>query len=172
MNRMLFLGIVMSLVGCAQTTSKYYYVSLESVEDVEILARAKLKLENLEKNSKIPTEYRFSRNKYSLTFLIGDKSYFPHLKIFVSGANGNSLALKPKRDVGIVSDDGNICASYYLNRETPSVMDFGWSISCVSENIRKEISFDIVDSSGQLVAHENIPFVVISEGEYTLLDTI
>ena len=56
MNKLLWLGIIMSLMGCTQTTFKYYYVSLERVDGVEVVKQARLKLENLEKNSEIPTE--------------------------------------------------------------------------------------------------------------------
>lgn len=161
----------MSLIGCAQTTSNYYYVSLERVTGIQVVKQAKLKLENLEKNSEIPTEYNLFRDRYTLSFLIGDKSYYPHLKIAVNGVDSD-LFLKPRRDMKVVSNEGNVCASYYLNNDDRSMMDFGWAVNCIAADIKKIISFDIVDSSGAVVAEEDIPFTVERDGEYTLLDAI
>ena len=161
----------MSLIGCAKTTSYYYYISLERIAGIEVIKRAKLRLENLENNSAIPTEYMLSREGYYLSFLIGDKSYYPHLKIAVSGAD-NNLFLMPRRNINVVSGEGNICASYYLNSNDRSVMDFGWAVNCIEEDIEKVISFDIVDSSGVVFGKEDIPFRLEYDGEYTLLDAI
>jgi hypothetical protein len=171
MNKLLWLGIIMSLMGCTQTTFKYYYVSLERVDGVEVVKQARLKLENLEKNSEIPTEYVLSRDRYTLKFLIGAKSYSPHLNISVNGFD-KTLTLKHRRDMKVVSEKGNICASYYLNNDDHSIMDFGWSIGCVSDDIKKLISFDVVDLSGVVVAKEDLPFTVEHNGEYTLLDAL
>lgn len=40
------------------------------------------------------------------------------------------------------------------------------------ENIEKIISFDVVDSSGVVIAKEHILFTVKHNGTYTLLDAI
>lgn len=171
MKKIFFMGIVMGLLGCVQTTSNYYYVSLERVADIEVVKHAKLRLKNLEKNTEIPTEHVLIREGYSLRFLIDDKSYSPHLKITAIGVDDN-LFLNPKRDINVVSNEGNICASYYLNNDVPSMMDFAWAVNCIEENIDKILSFDMVDSFGAVIGKENIPFTVEHDGEYTLLDAI
>ena len=51
-------------------------------------------------------------------------------------------------------------------------MDFGWSSSCLSNDIKKEISFEILDFQGNVIASEDIPFALIKDGKYTLLDAI
>lgn len=165
------LGMIMAFIGCSQTSFNYYYVSLERAVGIEVVNCAKIELRNLEKNSEIPTEYALSRESYSLNFLIGNKSYYPHFKIAVSGVDDN-LFLKPRRDIDIVSDEGNICASYYLNNNDRSMMDFGWAVNCIAEDIKKTISFDVVDSSGAVIGKEDIPFTIECDGKYTLLDAI
>lgn len=161
----------MSIFGCAQTTSNYYYVSLERVADIKVVNRAKVKLDNLEKNSDIPTEYILPRDRYSLSFFIGDKSYYPHVKIVVNGVD-RVFFINPRRDVDVVSSEGGICASYYLDSNDRSLLEFSWSVNCIKENIKKVISFDLVDSSGEVFAEESIPFMIEHDGEYTNLDAI
>ena len=172
MKRILILGVVMSLFGCAQTTSDYYYVSLEKVAGAEVVNKRKLELKNLKNNSEIPVEYSILRGKYSLHFLIEDKSYYPHFKITVKSSDGSKLSIKPRRDISVLSGDGTICSSYYLDNQSPSTVDFGWSSSCLSDDIKKEISFDVVDASGSVIASEDIPFSLVNDGKYTLLDAI
>ncbi|MEX1221468.1 MAG: hypothetical protein WEA82_05090 [Idiomarina sp.] len=162
----------MSLIGCVKTTSDYYYASLEGVSGAEVHSRGKVQLENLEGNSEIPTSYVLNRERYILRFLIGDASYYPHFKISVKGRDGNTFYLKPRRDMKVVSDEGVICASYYPDSRDPSVLHFGWSSGCLSEEIPKQISFDVIDEKGKIIAEEDLPFVLKKDGKYTLLDAI
>ena len=101
MKTVLILGMVMSLFGCAKTTSDYYYASLENVDGVKVVSKRKLQLDKLTKNSEIPTEYLIRREGYSLKFLIGDKSYFPHFKISVEGSGNANFTLKPRRNIKV-----------------------------------------------------------------------
>ena len=172
MKKIIYLVAVMSLFGCAQTTSDYYYASLEGISDVEITSVGKVSLENLKGNSEIPTSYALKREGYNLRFLIGDKSYFSHFKIIVESPSGTRLSLKPRRNKEVVSAEGTICASYYPDAQNPSKLDFGWSSGCLSDYIPKLISFDIVDTNGGLVAQEDLPFKLKRDGSYTLLDAI
>lgn len=162
----------MSLSGCAQTTSDYYYASLQDIDGVKVLSKRKLRLDKLTNNSEIPTDYALHREGYLLKFSIGDKSYSPHFMISVEGAGSASLTLKPRRNFDIVSEEGIICASYYLYGSNGANMGFGWSTGCLSEDIKKEISFDVADSSGAIIASEDIPFRLVNDGRYTLLDSI
>jgi hypothetical protein len=172
MKTILILGMIMSLFGCAITTSDYYYASLENVDGVKVVSKRKLQLDKLTKNSKIPTEYLIRREEYLLKFLIGDKSYSPHFKVSVKGSGNAKFTLKPRRDIKTVSEEGIICSSYYLDKNNRSKMGFGWSTGCLSDDIKKEISFDVVDSSENIIASEDIPFVLVRDGKYTSLDAI
>ena len=163
--------MILSLLGCAQNTSKYYYVSLEGVDGIEVLKKSKVELKKLDKNSEIATEYLLSRDGYKLKFLIGNQSYYPHLNISVSDLN-SSLSLKARRDYNVVSKKGGICASYYFNVERPLAMDFGWSVDCIAEDIEKVISFDVIDEFGSVIKSENVRFDINSDGEYTLVDAL
>lgn len=172
MKKIAYLVAVMSLFGCAQTTSDYYYASLEDVSGVEITSVGKVRLEKLKGNSEIPTSYALRRENYSLQFFVGDESYYPHFKISIESVSGEILSLKPRRNKNTVSEDGIICASYYLDSRDSSNIDFGWSSDCLPDNIPKYISFDVVDSGGRLVAQEDLPFKIKKDGKYTLLDAI
>ena len=172
MYRIILLGVIILLSGCAYTTSNYYYVSLERADGISVAARAKLQLKNLENNTEIPVKYVAIRNGYELTFLIGDKSYYPHMHISVSAVEGGDLMFKPRRDTRVVSEEGNICASYHLQGDASSEMDFGWAVNCLSDGIKKQISFDIVSSSGKYLSSEDIQFEIKSNGKYTFLDAL
>lgn len=172
MKKIICLASVMSLFGCAQTTSDYYYASLEGISDIEITSVGKVRLENLKGNTEIPTSYSLKREGYNLRFFIGDNSYYPHFKIVVESSSSASLSLNPRRNKETVSKEGVICASYYTDNQNPSKLDFGWSSGCLEDDIPNLISFDVIDANGGVVAKENLPFKLKKDGKYTLLDAI
>lgn len=172
MNRIILIFMLMNPLSCAQITSDFYYVSLENYSDAQIGSRAKIQLKNLIKNSEIPKQYTLHREAYVLDLSIGDNSYRPHLKITVNGLRGQDLRLVPRRNINIVSSKGRICASYYLNAENPSVLDFSWSSNCLDSQIKKEISFNVIDQSDEIIGKEDIPFVLKKDGQYTLMDAL
>jgi len=51
-------------------------------------------------------------------------------------------------------------------------MLFEWNENCVDENIRKAMLFDVIDISGNVVAREDIPFVLVKDGQFGQIDAI
>lgn len=165
-------AVITSLCGCFYVTHDYYYASLEDVEDARVVKREKLSVKDLKGNSMIPTEYTITRKGYALNFLIGDAVRRAHFTISVHGSENTELSMEPKIDMARSSKHGISCANYYLDSNDPSTMRFVWDSNCVEKNIRKAITFDVVDASGAVVASEVIPFVLISDGKFHTIDAI
>jgi hypothetical protein len=172
MKNFFFLVSILNLSGCAQVVSDYYYASLEAIPDIKIVSVGKVHLKNLEGNSEIPTGYELERAGYKLRFLVKSTSYYPHFQISVEGSNAADLVLRPNNDYRVTSSTGIACASYYFNGNSPSTLDFGWSSDCISDDIDRYISFDVVGISGELVAKESLPFQLKRDGKYRILDAI
>jgi len=170
MKMIIYLVVVMSLIGCIPSTRDYYYASLESIFGIEVLVRGKVPLRDLSGNSEIQISYILTRDMYNLYFQVGDTSHFPHFTISVKNSGGDNFHLKPCRNLQTRSKTGAICASYYSDTEHLSKLFFSWSIGCLSENIAKYISFDVIDENGTLIAQEELPFILIQDGRYTLID--
>lgn len=170
MKRVLVLVFIMSLLGCFYRTYDYYYASLENLDDARVITRKKLSVKDLTGNSIIPIEYTMDRQEYSLNFLIGDKIRRAHFKISVHGSGDTELGMKPKIDMTLSSKNGISCARYYLDDNNPTTMQFEWDSNCFDKDIRKAMLFDIVDVSGNVIASEHIPFVLVRDGKFRQID--
>jgi len=166
----LLLGFTMLASGCFYLIDDYYYISLISSENINIVSEKKLKKKDLHYNSVIPVEYFADREHYSLRFKIGETSYSPNLSIGIEGSEGIELTLHPRRDTGIKGKNGVVCQQFYPDKNNTDRINFVWSNSCIDSNLVKVISFDVIDKKNNIISHEDIPFTLIKDGKITLID--
>lgn len=148
----------------------YYFISLENLNEAEILKIETIDLEGLKVISPIPVEYEIKRNTYSLILTITEKSYFPNFDINVVGEG--KCKLVHRRDPEITGKMGEICASFEQDPRNPSNLFFSWSSTCRFDSIDKVISFDVFDENGNFLGSEDIPFILKKGGKYQLIDAL
>ena len=148
----------------------YYYISLENLEEANILKQKTIDLEGLEMISPIPVEYEIERNTYTLILTIIEKSYFPNFEINVVGKG--KCKLVHRRDPNITGKMGEICASFEQDPRNPSILIFAWSPTCRFDSIDNVIPFDVFDENGLLLGSEDIPFILKKGGKYRVLDAL
>lgn len=159
------------VASCAKVERDYFYISLEQSPGIKVVDRRMLVLKDLQHDGVVPTDYVAERGAYILQLRILDVSYFPHMEISVSGADHGAYEIRPRVDISVVGEGGNICASYDVHTNG-SVMDFGWDTDCLAERVPKFVSFDILNQTGVVIGHEHILFTVVQNGTYTVLDAI
>ena len=163
--------IIFPLIGgCIKRPYSYYYISLENLDEANILKIKTIDLEGLKGSSPIPVEYEIKRNNYSLTLTIIEKSYFPNFDINVIGEG--KLKLIHRWDPEITGQMGEICASFEVDSQNPSNLIFSWSTGCRGDLIDKIISFDVFDENDILLGREDIPFILKRNGRYWLIDAL
>ena len=169
--KLILITIIFPLIGgCIMRSYNYYYISLENLEEANILKIKTVDLEGLEASSPIPVEYEIKRNTYSLFLTIIEKSYFPNFDIDIVGEG--KLKLVHRRDPEITGKMGEICASFEQDPKNPSNLFFSWSATCRDDSIDNVITFDVFDENGRFLGSEDIPFILKKGGKYQLIDAL
>ena len=170
-TKLVLATIIFPLIsGCIKRPYTYYYISLENLDEANILKIKAIDLEGLNGGSPIPVKYEIKRNKYSLTLTIIEKSYYPNFDINVIGEG--KLKLIHRRDPEKIGQMGEICASFEVDPQNPSNLFFAWSRGCRGESIDNIISFDVLDENDILLGREDIPFILKKNGRYWLIDAL
>lgn len=170
-KKLFLITIIFPLIGgCVPRSYNYYYISLENLDEANVLKIETVDLEGLKASSPIPVEYEIKRKNYSLMLTVIERSYYPNFDINVVGEG--RLKLIHRRDPKIFGKMCEICASFEQDPKNPSNLFFAWSSNCREDSIDKVISFDVFGENGHLIGSEDIPFILKNNGKYRLIDSL
>ncbi|MBU2628297.1 MAG: hypothetical protein KKE61_06760 [Proteobacteria bacterium] len=166
---LLILFLLFTIVGCAPSFHRYEYISLESIDNINVIKRTKIKLKDLFLNKTIPVQYSLARNLYTLNFEIPSNTYATSLIISIkSNKMGNNFSITDQ------DFRKNPCASYQKNSVEAKKLEVAW-VECRKERRKKEpsiIEFKVFDKVGKLISEEVIPYKIKQNGFYYLIDGI
>ena len=157
------------LAACAPHVSKYRYISLTSVDGIEVRAHGKPDLESHFFSSQMPVWYSLPREAYVLHFHVIANSYHPSIRVELESRGEATLALRPQHARKRSGDVRRSCASTYPVDGERNKFDFGWACSDAAEE-EMFISFDVLEENASAVEEADIPFVLEANGFYVLVD--
>ena len=156
--------------GCVPYVSTYEYIDLQDAPGFELGGFSVPDLDGLQSATKMPSLYRADRGRYRLECRVSPTSYLPAMLIRVFSED-SELAIEQKRQRKAMAR-GRPCGSFYAVDDRRDLTKFAW-VSCNSADPREAfISFDVVDTDGEVVGQEDIPFVLRSNGFYVLPDAL
>jgi hypothetical protein len=160
--------LVLSSVGCA--VARYHYISLERYSEMKVESSDVPTLRNLHCASKMPIEYSLERKQYRLLFRPDLDSYLPEMLIVVQGADSRLLRMRQQPSRRARDDRLVPCGSFGPVEGKANALHFSW-VTCKNAGAAERyLSFDVVAESGELVASEDIPFDLKSNGFYVMPD--
>lgn len=154
--------------GCVPHIAVYRYISLEHVNGAEIVGYGKAELKYLKSHSEMPVKYEFKRSDYNLIFDVDKKSYLPAMVVSASAEMLSPLSVEFKSDPSLTG-----CASYKRDQQNIGSLRFTW-LGCngVDDTEKQKISLRILDSDGNVISEEIIPFELKQNGTYVVQDAI
>jgi hypothetical protein len=158
--------------SCISHKDDYYYISLQNAEGIEVKKVQVPDNSNIHVEKPIAVEYFLRRVNYTIRFEIDQRGYLPNIIVnaFSSETDVN-IQVKAVKFRKMKNSDKNKCNPSYIENE-----DYSFKfvlINCIqteSENVRY-ISFDIIKNE-RVIGSEDIPFEVIRNGYFRVLDGI
>lgn len=164
------------LTGCEPHIYDYYIIEIPSGESVEALGRAPSHNPAVWFDDAVVTDYRLTRDAYTLLARLDYLNSHPSITIAAHDVAGEALELAPLQygacgsfeTVGRNWDINGYPAKRY--RWRPS-----WNKACKADDRgpylpEQVIHFEVHAQAGQLLAVENIPFDLKSNGKYLEYD--
>lgn len=168
-NLMLSAAILFPLSGCAPTFFKYRYVSLVSVEGIEVVEYGKLAKDGLFFHEEMPVIYLLNRGSYDLSFEVDKNSRGAGMKVSVMSSLDVSLSLQGN---AMASESGGVAFERYV--ELPeNALEFAPSLEFMFGGRDSYTAvFDVHEEGRGLIARESIEFTLETNGFYVVMDAI
>lgn len=170
------------LSGCAPAFFTYRYISLEENDDLRILAYGESSVPNLFFDGQMPTKYKLERGHYNLLFEIDREKYSPNITVVAESHDGTVTRVSHYEAASNLR-----CARYdyfdrtrqlslpnaSIDKNRPYLLVYTIA-SCNPDQFPQAmaIEFDVINHEGSLVGSEFIPFKLINNGYYIVLDAI
>lgn len=158
--------------SCISHKDDYYYISLQNAEGIEVNKIQVPNNSNIHVEQPMAVEYSLRREKYTIRFEIDPRGYLPNMLVSAfSSKTDVNIQVTPVKFRKIKNGDKNKCNPSYIESE-----DYSFKfvlINCIqtgSENVQY-ISFDIIVNK-LVIGSEDIPFEVIKNGYFRVLDGI
>lgn len=165
--------LIFLFAGCAKEYP-YRYISLEKIPDIQVLDYGKTQIGSIESHKEMPVRYELKRKHYILFFDLVLQYQWPAVFIRSETLDGFNLKIEELK--------GGICGgfdNFFFKDQDPRENMYHWAPfwpRCPKETTALSqyqiILFRVVDEKGNILGEEKLPFSLIENGIYVVIDAI
>lgn len=166
---------ILLCASCFRHEYEFHYISLEKIEGICIKSLGRLNRSDIKADHDMPMRYELKRRNYLLVFEV-DSYHWPNLLVSPRSPNGDGLILEPIK-IGKCSylDDP------YYEMDGMEAWRYVWMGDSWPDCPAKDgesypphqiIGFRVKNREGDVLGEERLPFDLVRNGFYYVIDAI
>ena len=171
MKKVLLGVLVMLFSASCVRWYDYKYISLEQVQGIRVVSRGRPDRSSIQADKEMPLRYELNRDRYVLLFELDENRYWSSIFIGARSMSGVVFAVEPLPVAACGRFDKSLSNQTVKYVWIPAA----FVADCpVQENegyvSHQVIRFSVKDREGKTLGEEHVPFVLVRNGSYYLVD--